>query len=154
MRVLLIQPPNCSNSFVCKSSIPEPLALEILASTIPHHDVKIFDMRLDNSPLYKEIESFRPDVLGAGCVTAGYYECVKVMKEAKTLNPEIISVVGGHHPSIMPQDFVKDFVDFIVIGEGEKTFPELIDSLELKGDVCAIKRWESSVYRGESSYRH
>jgi radical SAM superfamily enzyme YgiQ (UPF0313 family) len=139
MKVLLIQPPHCSNSFVYNSSIPEPLACEILASTIPHHDVKIFDMRLDDVPLYKEIENFRPDVVGAGCVTAGYYECIKVLKEIKALNPEIITAVGGHHPSVMPQDFTKDFINFIVIGEGEKTFPELIDSLELRKDMSAIK---------------
>ena len=139
MKVLLIQPPHCSNSFVYKSSIPEPLAYEILASTIPHHDVKILDMRLDNIRLSEELENFRPDVVGAGCVTAGYYECVKVLKETKALNPAIVTVVGGHHPSVMPQDFAKDFVDFIVIGEGEKTFPELINAIELKKDVSVIK---------------
>ena len=159
MRVLLIQPPHCSNSFVYKSSIPEPLACEILASTIPHHDVKILDMRLDNSRLYEEIESFRPDVVGAGCVTAGYYECIKVLKETKALNPEIITIVGGHHPSVMPQDFAKDFIDFIVIGEGEKTFPELIDSLELKRDFLRSKGLQFQemgvfIHRRETSYRH
>jgi radical SAM superfamily enzyme YgiQ (UPF0313 family) len=139
MRVLLVQPPHCPNNFVRKSAVIEPLALEILASTIPHHDVKIFDMRLDNIRLSEEIESFRPDVVGAGCVTAGYYECIKVLKETKLLNPKVITVVGGHHPSVMPQDFVKDFIDFVVIGEGEKTFPELIDSLELNRDISAVK---------------
>ena len=139
MRVLLIQPPHCSNSFVYKSSIPEPLAYEILASTIPHHDVKILDMRLDTIRLSEELNGFRPDVVGAGCVTAGYYECIKVLKETKALNPKILTVVGGHHPSVMPQDFAKDFIDFIVLGEGEKTFPELINSIELKKDVSVIK---------------
>lgn len=139
MKVLLTQPPHCSNSFVYKSSIPEPLACEILASTIPQHDVKILDMRLDKNTLSKEIESFQPDVVGAGCVTAGYYECIKVLKEIKDLNPKIVTIVGGHHPSVMPQDFAKEFVDFIVLGEGERTFPELIDALELKKEVSEVK---------------
>jgi len=139
MRILLIQPGHCSSSFAYKSSIPEPLACEILASTVPHHDVRIFDMRLDTTPLAKEIENFRPDIVGVGCVTAGYYECVKVFKEIKALNPEIVTVVGGHHPSVMPQDFAKDFIDFIVIGEGERTFPELIDSLEQKRVLSEVR---------------
>jgi radical SAM superfamily enzyme YgiQ (UPF0313 family) len=138
MRVLLIQPPYCPNSFVQKSAISEPLALEILASTIPHHDVKILDMHVDKVRLCDEIERFRPNVIGAGCVTAGYYECLKVLKEAKALNKEILTVVGGHHASVIPQDFHKDFINFIVIGEGEKTFPELINSLELKKDISAV----------------
>jgi radical SAM superfamily enzyme YgiQ (UPF0313 family) len=139
MRVLLIQPPYSSNPFISKFGIPEPLASEILASTIPNHDVKILDMRLDNIHLTEEIESFQPDVVGAGCATASYYECIKVLKETKSLNSEIVTVVGGHHPSVMPQDFSKDFINFIVIGEGEKTFPELIDSIELKKDISAVK---------------
>jgi radical SAM superfamily enzyme YgiQ (UPF0313 family) len=139
MRILLIQPGYSSSSFAYKSSIPEPLACEILASTVPHHDVKIFDMRLDTAPLVEEIENFRPDIVGVGCVTAGYYECVKVLKEIKALNPQIVTVVGGHHASVMPQDFAKTFVDFIVIGEGEQTFPELIDSLERKRDISEIR---------------
>jgi hopanoid C-3 methylase len=139
MKVLLIQPPLCSNFFANKSYIPEPLAYEILASTIPHHDVKILDMRLKGARLSGEIESFRPDVVGAGCVTAGYYECIKVLQETKALNPEIITIVGGHHPSVIPQDFAKDFIDFIVIGEGERTFQELIESLELKRNGSAVK---------------
>jgi radical SAM superfamily enzyme YgiQ (UPF0313 family) len=139
MRILLIQPGHSSSSFAFKSSIPEPLACEILASTIPHHDVKIFDMRLDTAPLGEEIEKFRPDIVGVGCVTAGYYDCVKVLKKIKALNPEIVTVVGGHHPSVMPHDFAKDFTDFLVIGEGERTFPELIDSLERKRDISEVR---------------
>ena len=139
MRVLLIQPKHCSNSFVLSSSVAEPLACEILASTIPQHDVKIFDLRLEKTTLSEELTAFQPDVVGAGCVTAGYYECVKVMKETKAINPEIITVVGGHHPTVMPQDFAKDFINFIVMGEGEKTFPELINSIDLKKDISAVK---------------
>jgi hopanoid C-3 methylase len=139
MRVLLIQPPSCSNFFVSKSVIPEPLALEILASTIPQHDVRISDMRIENVRLCEEIQSFQPDVIGAGCLTAGYYECIKVLKESKSLYPGIITIVGGHHPTIFPQDFAKDFIDFIIIGEGERTFPELINSLEQKRDISAVK---------------
>lgn len=139
MRVLLIQPPLSSNPFISKFGISEPLAFEILASTIPHHDVKILDMRLENKLLKNEIESFRPDVVGTGCVTAGYYECIKVLKEAKKLNPKIITIVGGHHASVMPQDFAKDFIDFIVVGEGEATFPELCESLEMKKDLSSVK---------------
>jgi methyltransferase len=62
-----------------------------------------------------------------------------VLEETKALNPEIITVVGGHHSCVMPKDFAKDFIDFIVVGEGEKTFPELIDAIERKEDVSTVK---------------
>ena len=139
MKVLLIQPPPGANSFVAKSGIPEPLALEILAATIPHHDAEIFDMRLDRQPLREKIEIFQPDVIGVGCLTAGYYECVNLLETIKDIDPNIISVVGGHHPTIMPQDFVGASTDFMVIGEGEETFPELVDALESKRDATEVR---------------
>ena len=139
MKVLLIQPPPGANSFVAKSGIPEPLALEILAATIPHHDAEIFDMRLDRQPLREKIEIFQPDVIGVGCLTAGYYECVNLLKAIKKIDSKIISVVGGHHPTVMPQDFVGASTDFMVIGEGEETFRELVDTLESKGDPTEVR---------------
>lgn len=139
MKILLIQPPLGKNSFVAKSGIPEPLALEILAATIPHHDVKIFDMRLDDQTIEKKLEDFQPNLIGLGCLTAGYYECVKLLETIKQLDPKIITVVGGHHPTIMPQDFVGGLTDYVVLGEGEKTFRDLVDMVELKGDTTKVK---------------
>jgi radical SAM superfamily enzyme YgiQ (UPF0313 family) len=139
MKVLFIQPPPIANSIVTKLAIPEPLAYEILASTIPHHDVEIFDMRLDKQPLKKKLEGFLPDVVGVGSLTAGYYESVELLKTIKRINPQIVTVVGGHHPTVMPQDFTDTFTDYIVIGEGEKTFQELVDTLEAKRDATEIK---------------
>ncbi len=72
MRVLFVQPPFGSNRLASAFGIAEPLAYEILASTIPHHDVKIFDMRQEKTSLVREIEIFNPNVVGVGCVTAGY----------------------------------------------------------------------------------
>lgn len=139
MRILLIQPPPGTNSFVSKSGVPEPLALEILAATIPHHDVKILDMRLDNQALEVHLEDFQPNLIGLGCLTAGYYECVKLLEAIKQIDPNIITVVGGHHPTVMPQDFVGGLTDFIVLGEGEETFRDLVDTIELKGDTTKVK---------------
>ena len=138
MKVLLVQPPPGVNSFATKIGIPEPLALEILAANLLHHDVKIFDMRIDKQSLHDQLEAFQPDVIGVGCLTAGYYECVDLLKAIKNIDPDIITVVGGHHPTVVLQDFVGGFTDYIVIGEGEDTFRELIDVLELKGDVSVV----------------
>lgn len=138
MKVLLIQPPPGINSFVSKSGVPEPLALEILAASSPNHNVKIYDMRLDKASLRKKIEEFQPKIAGIGCLTAGYYECLNIFKEIKTIDPEIITIVGGHHATLMPHDFSKSCIDFIVMGEGEQTFKELLDTLELNGTVSKV----------------
>jgi radical SAM superfamily enzyme YgiQ (UPF0313 family) len=56
-----------------------------------------------------------------GCLTAGYYECVNLLEAIKQIDPNIIKVVGGHRATDMPQDFIDEFTDYIVIGEGETT---------------------------------
>lgn len=139
MKVLFIQPPPGANSIVTKLAIPEPLAYEILASTIAHHDVEIFDMRLDKQTLRKKLEEFQPDVVGVGTLTAGFYESVVLLNTIKQINPGITTVVGGHHPTVKPQDFSGTFTDYIIIGEGETTFRELVDTLETGGDTAEIK---------------
>ena len=96
-------------------------------------------MRIDRQPLREKIENYQPDLIGVGCLTAGYYECVKLLKSIKKIEPRIITVVGGHHPTVKPQDFVDAFTDFVVIGEGEQTFSELVDTLELKHDPTRVR---------------
>jgi len=63
MKILLIYPPQSAEA-IAPSNF-EPLALEILASTIPDHYVKIFDMRFENlSSLKYELNFGTPDVVG------------------------------------------------------------------------------------------
>lgn len=59
----------------------------------------------------------------------------KLSKMLKTGNSALKVVWGGIHPSLMPEECLKfDFVDYVVIGEGETTAVELADYL-LSGAV-------------------
>jgi B12-binding domain/radical SAM domain protein len=49
----------------------------------------------------------------------------EVYREISEANVDAIYIAGGPHPSAVPQDVLKYF-DYAVIGEGEKTLPELI----------------------------
>jgi len=49
-------------------------------------------------------------------------------------------VWGGIHSSSSPvQTLKEDFVDYIVIGEGEDTFPQLVEALAYNKDISKIK---------------
>jgi anaerobic magnesium-protoporphyrin IX monomethyl ester cyclase len=85
-------------------------------------------------PVWKEIEKqitdFNPDVVGITTMTSKFPMAMRVAEIAKTLNPDIRVVVGGHHASIFAERIVEDKrVDFAVFGEGELTFLELINRL-------------------------
>ena len=105
MRILLVQP-DCPRAhfgfrFV---AMPEPLALEMVAATVPDHDVRVFDMRID-ADLRSEFETFLPDIVGVTALTTEVYAARDVARSAKAFSPEIFTVVGGHHATLLPKDF-------------------------------------------------
>jgi radical SAM superfamily enzyme YgiQ (UPF0313 family) len=135
MKVLLIEPP--VSPFDVPTKIFEmtpPYHLEVLAGMlIANHDVHILDMRIDED-LDNEVTEFRPDIVGCSCVAANSHLVKQALRKVKELSPTTITVVGGHHPSLMPEDCNETFIDVVVIGEGEETLYELVKTCETKPD--------------------
>ena len=127
--MLLVQP-ECQSSNIGfrLAAMPEPLALEILAATVPDHEVRILDMRLDDD-LDAALGSFCPDVVCVTALTTEVYAAQDIMRRVKQTNEDIYTVVGGYHVSLMPEDFFLPYVDALALGEGELVFPQLILAL-------------------------
>jgi radical SAM superfamily enzyme YgiQ (UPF0313 family) len=139
MKVLLIQPP--LNPNIIGAGIiylNEPLALETVAAAIPHHEVRILDMRLGPN-LKQELNAFQPDIVGVTAYTPDVYTAGNILKKVKEYNENIFTVVGGQHATLLPEDFHKEFIDAVVIGEGYHSFQELVDTYEKKGDLAKIE---------------
>ena len=125
MKILLVHPAVSPRVSFQDFMLAPPLPLEILAACLPDHDVRIVDLRCDGV-LTEELESFQPDVVGVTCITPEVYAAMDVMREAKAYNERILTVVGGIHASLVPEDFQKEFADVIVLGEGETPLPEIL----------------------------
>ena len=129
MRVLLIQPDYQVAGFGFRlAAMPEPLALEILAACLGDHEVRILDMRID-SDLAGALEEFRPALVAITALTTEVYTARDVLRAVKEHNPETWTVVGGHHCTLVPEDFEVPQVDAIALGEGEFVFPHLVAAL-------------------------
>jgi len=138
MKVLLIQPPpNPTTIGVESIFLNEPLALEIIAAGIPHHEVRLLDMRL-NYDLEHQLDTFQPDIVATTAYTVEVYTVNSILQKVKEYNRNILTVIGGHHATMIPEDFNKEFIDVIVIGEGEITFQELVDTYEKEGNLRKI----------------
>jgi radical SAM superfamily enzyme YgiQ (UPF0313 family) len=135
MKVLLIEPPVSPFDVPTKVfAMPPPYHLEILGGKlISNHDVHILDMRLDED-LDIELSKFKPDIVGCSCVAANSHLAKQVLRRVKEVSPDIITVVGGHHPSLMPEDCNETFIDAVVIGEGEETLYEFVGACETHRD--------------------
>lgn len=102
------------------------------------HLVKGLDLRLlkDWDDFSQRIDHDRqitrsPQVFGVYMGSWNFdiaYQCLRIIKK---LHPDAVAVVGGPHASIMPQEVEHlPEVDYIVIGEGELAFTQLVESVE------------------------
>ncbi|MFZ3382505.1 MAG: radical SAM protein [Candidatus Methanoperedens sp.] len=133
MKILLIQPAKAKKTIGGEDVfIYEPLALEYLASGVKgEHDVKILDMRIDKD-LDSQMQKFRPDVVGITAYTVHVNTVKNLFNKIKTIDPDIFTVVGGHHATVAPEDFFTPYIDIVVMGEGVFIFKEIISRLVSK----------------------
>jgi radical SAM superfamily enzyme YgiQ (UPF0313 family) len=135
VKILLVQPPPPPDYIgFRRTALPEPLALESIgAFAEADHDMRILDMRLGDD-LQATLDEFQPDLVGVTCLTTEVYSAQDVLKKVKAWRPDAFTLAGGLHASLLPEDFHGDYVDAIVVGEGETTFKELLEAL---GDAPA-----------------
>lgn len=133
MRILLVRPkPDKETIGLQNVMICEPLELEYVSSYLEMrgHEVLIVDMILEIKPLQHFMQVFHPDIVG---ITA-YISHVTIVKayaaEVKSQNLQCKVLVGGVHAEVVPQDFRDQNIDYILQGNGLKTFGEIVDALE------------------------
>jgi radical SAM superfamily enzyme YgiQ (UPF0313 family) len=126
MKVLLIEPAKSPMTLGGEDvSLFEPLALEYVAAGVAeHHDVQILDMRIDDT-LEETLIDFKPDVVGLTAYTVHVKPVRKLCKRVKAWNPEVLTVVGGHHATVAAADFVSPHIDLVVKGEGVEPFRQI-----------------------------
>ncbi|OGF45272.1 MAG: hypothetical protein A2231_11110 [Candidatus Firestonebacteria bacterium RIFOXYA2_FULL_40_8] len=140
MKILFVQPPKTESSISSVDlAMGEPLAFEILAANLPEYDVRILDLRLEApGALEKTISEFKPDVVGTTAFTVELYKARALLENVKKIDKNIITMIGGHHATLMPEDFDKDYIDIIVMGEGERIIKEVVDCIRTKTDMSGI----------------
>ncbi|HDN79303.1 MAG TPA: radical SAM protein [Chloroflexi bacterium] len=97
-------------------------------------EVDLIDLRaLSGWEEFKdEVRKREPRVVGLTMMSVDYnpvMRCVDIIKEE--IDPNIITVVGGPHPTVALDEVAKNHnIDYIVIREGEITFPKLLKAIE------------------------
>ena len=134
MDVMLIQPPTpCPNSPHSSDSTlsTPPISLGYIASMLikAGFSVDIVDMEISGmrgKDILKTIEEYAPRMVGISTTTLTFKNALRVAAIAKTINPEISTVLGGPHVTFMADEALSHpQVDYVVRGEGELTLTEL-----------------------------
>ncbi len=91
---------------------------------------KYFD---DTEHLLQEIEEQKPDVIAFSVITSTYQWSLHIAREVKKRMPHVKSVFGGVHISAVPERVIAlPEVDYVVVGEGELAFPQILKAIEFE----------------------
>lgn len=78
----------------------------------------------------ESILNYRPDVVTCGPCTTEHVFDLKILRELKEINPDLITVIGGHHATVYTDVIEEPHIDIMCIGEAEYSMLELMDSIE------------------------
>ena len=119
-------------------------ALSSLAGNVDsHHRVSIADLVLVQSRVVPTVErlmsEYEPDIVGLSIMTFQRDTAFKIARLVRHLRPATRIVAGGYDPSLAPASYEPCAeVDFLIRGEGEHTFCELLRALDAGRPVQPI----------------
>lgn len=130
-RKILFVNPSYSLYNIANEEITPPLGFIIIGTVLQKrgHDVKIFDHNKQSTEEYKGLlKAFQPDIVGISLLTGPVLKvCEELSRMAKEAGAEV--AWGGIFASTFPQMCLDSgVVDYVVKGEGEITFRDLIEA--------------------------
>ncbi|MEE9913479.1 MAG: B12-binding domain-containing radical SAM protein [Deltaproteobacteria bacterium] len=137
MRVAIIAAPYPLEEFPSP-----PLGISYVAAAFEKAgcDVRIFDYIISGyskEKLAAQLDDFQPDAVGAGSVTMNFYGAQRILRDVKSINPDILTMMGGPHVSFTVEETLRAFpeIDLIFIGEADDTIIEFAPLMKQK------KKW-------------
>ncbi len=134
------------------ANLMPPLGLASIAAYLDKQSIQctIVDCfaRPDSDQLIRDnLLTRQPAWIGISCTTSGFLDGIRIAKLAKGSLPGIRTIFGGAHVSALKQRILAAYpvVDFIVVGEGEQTLAELLQSRD-----SAPERIPGLIYRSST----
>lgn len=92
--------------------------------------INITEKEIDETA--KTIANKKPICIGLSVMTGRQTaHSASLSKKIKSLSPNLPIIWGGIHPSLLPEQCLsEDYIDYVVIGEGEETMIEFLRKLE------------------------
>ncbi|MCL4378202.1 MAG: B12-binding domain-containing radical SAM protein [Actinobacteria bacterium] len=114
------------------------LGIALIATILDKNGFKVKAYCEDFAAInYDEIKD--ADLVGISSITSTSTRSYKLISEIRKVTPKVPIVMGGPHPTFMPEEVLENGSDYAVRGEGEKTILELIDALEGKASLEDVK---------------
>jgi anaerobic magnesium-protoporphyrin IX monomethyl ester cyclase len=143
MNILLLSMPDSFEHMPAVAIRMPNGALTSLAGNVdPHHQVAVADLILCQDKVRETVtrlvEENKPDIVGMSVMTFQRRTAGRIAELIRQLKPDTKIVAGGYDPSLAFEDYAGLPIDFIVRGEGEVTFRELLRALEKRSALHFI----------------
>jgi len=142
MNILLLSMPDSFEHMPTVAiRMPNGALISLAGNVDPHHRVAVADLILVQNKVRESVERLMrevdPHIVGLSVMTFQRATALKIIRLIRSIKQDVRIVVGGYDPSLAPEAYMAadSGVDFIVHGEGEITFRELLCALE-SGGAC------------------
>ncbi|CDG65567.1 MAG: anaerobic magnesium-protoporphyrin monomethyl ester cyclase [Methanobacterium sp.] len=145
MKVTFINPPQTNSKYKFIGVVAPPLGISYMAAVLEKngYTVSIIDasaLEMTWEDLEKAVQEESPQVVAITALTPTIKQADKSAQIVKKVLPETTVVMGGYHPTFNYQEILeKDYVDIVIMGEGEYTMLELVQTLESGGDLSQVR---------------
>ena len=153
LRIFLLRPrPPRETIGLQHVMICEPLELEYLVGNIgkAKASVKIIDMILEKKPIEFFINKYKPHIVGMTAYITHVGAVKEMARKIKCLSNQTITVVGGVHAEVVPEDFISKYIDCIICSNPVETFNKIIDRVRAGVDTKEI---EGTYVKGKKHIR-
>ncbi len=156
-KIMLINPPTIGNEYIGSDNY-FPLGLLYLTTVVKNNDMDVVIVDINNyyyqyqlsrypdvnetmlheyieNHLYKQIEQYMPDIIGVGAIFSGAFRGLRIIADRiKNMFPNMPIVIGGISATMFAREILRkySYIDYVVIGEGEATFLELVNCITNK----------------------
>jgi len=155
MKILLVYPYPIEKRLYYQEDIQSPpIGIYYIGALLIEngYDVEILNLYEEKDQVYIEelLEQKKPDVIGFSILNANRLGGIEIAKIAKKINLQIKIIFGGVGATFLYYHLLKNFdcIDYIIIGEGEHTFLELIKAFE--SDEKDISKIQGIAYKKDN----
>lgn len=133
-----------------------PFGLAYLGSIIKKygHGVKIIDLNTQDfseSEFKNLLKKERPEFIGISCTTPTANSVIKLAEMSKNTLKHVGIFIGGYHPTALPLEMIKsEYIDFIVVGEGEKVIVDIVQGRPLNKIKGIVYKKKGKIIKNKS----
>ena len=161
MRILLLSMPDSfEHTPTLTMRMPNGALASLAGNVDDTHVVAIADLVLAQDgvgpTVDRLVDECRPDLVGLSVMTFQRRTAGRIIRRIRARRPDVRVVVGGYDPSLAAEDYEADDmgVDFIVRGEGEATFRDLVRAVD--ADTAGLSARLATIpglsFRGEADW--